>query len=130
MDIIQNVDEADENKSGPQFKYCSHCGREIMPDTSFCPYCGCAIVTVNGTAHGNIYRNNKFDETDTPSIGLNVLSFLVPILGLIFFCVYANKSPNRAKHIGQWAIFRILVDVLFIIGMYTGVIDSVIHGLI
>lgn len=72
-------------------KYCSHCGKEIMDAAVVCPSCGCAVASTPAI-------------DDEPSTGLNILGFLIPILGLILFIVYNGKSPTKAKAIGKWAL--------------------------
>ena len=51
-------------------------------------------------------------QNDVPSIGLNIMSFILPLLGLIFWCVYANKSPIKAKSIGKSALIGLAVGIV------------------
>lgn len=80
-------------------KYCATCGKEIVDQAVICPHCGAAV---SGSAH----------EVDVPSTGLNVLSFLLPIIGLILFIVYQGKTPNKAKAIGKWALIGFIVGLV------------------
>jgi len=64
-----------------------------------CPGCGCAVASTPSIE-------------DEPSTGLNILAFLIPILGLILFIVYNGKTPIKAKAIGKWAL----------IGFFSGLI--------
>lgn len=80
-------------------KYCSHCGKEIMDAAVVCPGCGCAVP-----------RTPTID--DEPSTGLNVLSFLIPIVGLVLFILYHEKAPTKAKAIGKWALISVIVGVV------------------
>lgn len=81
-------------------RYCSHCGKEIMPEAVICPYCGCP-------AESN-QPNQKHDE---PSTGLNVLSFLIPLAGLIIYLMDKDKMPRRASAAGKWALTNVVVCV-------------------
>lgn len=78
-------------------RFCSYCGKEIIPQAVICPHCGCAVAAPL--------------EADIPSSGLNVLAFLIPLAGLILYCVYQDKKPNKAKAIGKWAIIGFCVGL-------------------
>lgn len=82
-------------------KFCSHCGSEIFSQAVVCPNCGCAVET---------------GEPDVPNTGLNILALLFPIVGLILYLVYHDKTPNKANKIGQFALIG------FCIGLFSTVI--------
>lgn len=81
-------------------KYCSHCGKEIMDAAVVCPHCGCASTPTSAV-------------DDTPHTGLNVLSFLIPLVGLILYILYHEKAPIKAKGIGKWALIGFAVGLAF-----------------
>lgn len=78
-------------------KFCSHCGKEIVIQAVICPLCGCSVAPTI--------------EEDIPSKGLNILSFFIPLVGLILYCLSHDKTPNKAKEIGKWAIIGFAVGV-------------------
>lgn len=78
-------------------KFCSHCGKEIIIQAVVCPHCGCSVA--------------PSAEEDIPSKGLNILSFFIPLVGLILYCLSHDKTPNKAKEIGKWAIIGFAVGV-------------------
>jgi predicted amidophosphoribosyltransferase len=82
-------------------KFCSHCGNEILPQTAVCPHCGCAVATVS--------------ETDVPSTGLNVISFFIPIVGLVLYLVHHDKAPQKAKAIGKYSLIGFCVSLLLVV---------------
>ena len=45
-----------------------------------------------------------------------MLSFFIPLVGLILFLVWNNESPRKAKACGKWAL----------IGFITGIVISVL----
>lgn len=51
------------------------------------------------------------NEIDTPSTGLNILSFFFPLVGLILFCVFMDSKPNKAHAVGKWALTGFLVGI-------------------
>lgn len=67
-------------------KYCQHCGSEVMDDAVVCPKCGCSVASTNISAATN--RSNGF------AIAGFVLSFFIPLLGLIFGGVGLGKSKE------------------------------------
>lgn len=71
-------------------KYCTHCGTELEDTAEVCPSCG--------TPAG---------PQDKPDTALNLLSFFIPLVGLILFLVYRDRQPRRAKAIGKFALFGV-----------------------
>ena len=72
-------------------KFCSHCGEEINEQAVVCPHCGCEVKT-------------SVTEKDEANMGLNILSLLFPIIGLVLFCVNLNTKPVSAKSYGLWGL--------------------------
>lgn len=87
-----------------RMKYCIHCGKEILEAAIICPHCGCAVAS-----KANMYA----DTEDIPSTALNILGFLLPIVGLILFLVYQETKPNKAKAIGKFSLIGFIVGVVF-----------------
>lgn len=79
--------------------FCPNCGAEINPNAVVCVNCGCAISS----------------RTDIPSVGLNIISFLFPIIGLILYIVYHQNSPKKANAIGKWALISFCINIVVII---------------
>ncbi len=76
-------------------KYCQHCGKEVYNDAVVCVHCGRATG----------YKEDKY------SIGLNILSFFIPIVGLILCFVLKRKTPVRASGCGVWAFLGFVVNL-------------------
>lgn len=74
-------------------KYCSKCGKEIVDEAIVCPGCGCAVVKT---------EVNPID--DEVSVGLCVLSALIPLVGIIYWPVKHKESPKKAQACGITAI--------------------------
>lgn len=64
-----------------KMKYCNNCGKEVSDNAVVCPFCGCAVASKNV-------------EVDKPSTGLNILSFLIPLVGLILYLSWQNSTPH------------------------------------
>lgn len=82
-------------------KYCSHCGTQLQDEAAFCSQCGHSVTTHSATP-------------DNPSIGLNIVAFLLPIVGLILYLVNHEKSPNKAKSIGKWALISFALNCVLL----------------
>ena len=90
-------------------KFCSHCGKELMDEAVVCTNCGCAVNGANSTA-------NAVAGDDIPNSGLNLLSFFIPLVGLILYCTMQSKTPRKAKQIGVFALIGFIINlVLFVI---------------
>ncbi|MBQ8382309.1 MAG: zinc ribbon domain-containing protein [Clostridia bacterium] len=88
-------------------KYCSTCGAQLHDDAVICVKCGCPTVPLRQT------------PADENSLVLNVLSFFVPLLGLICYLVFANTQPVKAHGCGRFALtgfaMRLAILGLFLI---------------
>ena len=86
-------------------RYCQHCGKEIMQKSFICPYCGCKTDTF-------------MQQDDNPSVGLNILSFILPIVGLVIYLANLDKTPEKAKSAGKWAIIGFVLGLFLIVPWY------------
>lgn len=84
--------------------YCTRCGKELEEDAKFCPKCGEPVRLENRTDYTNMedYASSNgytspYYEEDRASIGLCVISFLFPFMGVIFFFMKRRTTPNKAK---------------------------------
>ena len=90
----------DINGQHTLLKYCSHCGSEINEYAVVCLKCGCAINHPKQS-------NNPLDK---PSIGLNILSYFYPLIGLILFLVL-KSTPRKANACGKWALIGFIIGL-------------------
>lgn len=97
-------------------KFCSNCGKEVSEGAAFCDGCG---NTLSGGTESNSknlsyydwFRSLSFKERYIMSMGA-----IIPILGLIFFCVNINKKPRYAKWCGINALVMFVIYfILFMI---------------
>lgn len=88
---------------------CPNCGKEIANESVFCEYCGTKV-------------SNKLDESINPingesdeeaSGGLLVVSFLIPLVGLIVYGVNIKEKPKKAKSCLKSALWSIGLGVVF-----------------
>ncbi len=100
-------------------KFCQHCGKEVNEEAVVCLNCGRAIS--NPPA-------NKPAEADEVSVGLCVLSFFVPLFGVIYWPLKHKETPKKAKACGITALVSWGVSLLFSI-IYGAVLGSVLGSM-
>ncbi len=61
-----------------------------------------------GTYTGIHKGPNKADE---PSPGLNILTLLFPLIGLVLYIVFNDSSPNKASAIGKWVVIGFCISL-------------------
>ncbi len=80
--------------------FCTNCGKQIDDRAVICINCGCAI------------DNELPCPDDVPSIGLNILSFIIPIVGLILYATHYKETPRKANSMLLWSIVSMVIGVL------------------
>lgn len=80
--------------------FCRNCGQQIDDRAVICVHCGCAV------------NDDMPKSDDVPSVGLNILSFLLPIVGLVLYATHYKETPNKAKSMLTWAIVSMVIGVL------------------
>ena len=88
--------------------FCKHCGAEIADEAVICVKCGKPVAEMPGTVSA---------ENDKPSTGLNILSFFIPLVGLILYLTQKNQYPVKAQALGKWAL----------IGWITGIVLTIVY---
>lgn len=89
-------------------KYCTHCGGELADEAVICPNCGSAVPQA------------ETERNDKRSVGLNIVGFLFPLIGLILYLCLKKDTPIRAKSIGKWALIGVILAIA--IGVILGVV--------
>ena len=102
-------------------KYCSKCGTSMKDDDNFCPVCGApTVATFSNQAQS--YNQVPYYQTynqyspyiDKNSVGLNILSFCFPIVGLILYITNIDKKPIEAKGCGIWALVSFVSGLIML----------------
>ena len=84
--------------------YCSKCGAIIKKIAEICPKCGCRVATTP--------IQNANSEQDKPNFGFAFLGFCIPLIGLILYLVWRDKTPLKAKSCGKGALIGFIVSVV------------------
>lgn len=88
-------------------KFCTHCGKEVMDDAVICPNCGCSVQYDENPQGGAAPQNTApqpqyrapapVDSYSTLSIVGLVLSFFMPLVGLIVSIMAHNEAKNTGS---------------------------------
>ena len=85
-------------------KYCQQCGAEVNDNAVICVKCGCSLQAE--------------DPVDNSvSVGLVILSILIPLFGIIYWPVKAKSRPKCARTCGIAAIISWIVSFVILIAL-------------
>lgn len=94
--------------------FCKNCGKEIDEKAFCCPNCG-ALIENLATPQGVM-------QEDKPSAGFAVLSFFIPLVGLVLWLTWRDKTPLKAKSCGKWALIGFIANIVI------SVLTSIVSG--
>lgn len=97
--------------------FCKNCGTKLEDNDKFCPNCGTPVDNDNFD-NSNFTRDYNSNQSDDGSIGLAILSFLFPIVGLILFICWRVEKPKTAKRCGICALVSFVLGVISSILMF------------
>ena len=80
---------------------CRKCGAGNQEGSRYCSTCG-----------ENLYAPYS-QNSDIPATGLNILSFFIPLVGLILYIVWNNTFPKKAQACGKWALIGFVLSIIF-----------------
>jgi hypothetical protein len=72
----------------------------MLDNAVLCVKCGCQNENVKVSK-----------ETDAPNMGFAVLSFFIPLVGLILYLTWKDETPLKAKSCGKGALLGVIVSV-------------------
>ena len=99
-------------------KFCSKCGKELFDEAVVCTNCGCAVDS----------NNTPAAVVDEVSVGFCVLSFFVPLFGVIYWAIKYKETPKRAKACGITAIVAWALNIVFSI-VWGAIIGSLLGSM-
>lgn len=99
--------------------YCHNCGHEVDDHAKYCQNCGAPLQPQQndqGFDQNQNYYNQPYRpvEEDAPSVGFAILSFLVPIIGLVLFLVWNKEYPLKAKSCLKGFIANCVLELLLV----------------
>ncbi len=108
-------------------KFCSNCGNEVADEAVICPKCGVSV------SQNTAVSNNNNGTSNGMAIAGFILSFFVPLLGLIFSILGLKKvkETNKGKGlstagiiISSIALFITLIMIIVSVATFNGIKDS------
>ena len=81
---------------------CNECGKEISSKAITCPNCGYSI------------KSNNYVVSNSTKI----ISFLIPIVGLIIYAINIGKNDKLAKESGKYSLLGIVVYVIITLTIF------------
>lgn len=99
-------------------RFCNNCGAQVDENTKICGNCGHVLHATgfNETSFNNNegFGSTRFNNvTDQPNIILNIIAFLIPIVGLVMYIIYHTKYPIKASSIAKWALIGFILGVIW-----------------
>lgn len=85
--------------------FCKNCGSEIDDNAYVCPNCGAKVKEDEAEIKSSNDNGSK--------VGWGILSFLIPLVGLILFCVWRTERPKTAKVCGIAALVGFILNFVF-----------------
>lgn len=89
--------------------FCKNCGKEIDDLAVMCVHCGTMLEDKK--------EEVKPIAEDKVSVGFCILSFLVPIFGIIYWALKYKETPKKAKACGITAIFGWVLSAVANVGV-------------
>lgn len=95
--------------------YCHQCGYEIKEESMFCPNCGTSLKTDQSQYQANSQPNNYYKkEDDESSLGFAILSFFIPVVGIVLYCVWNKEYPKKAKSCLKGFVSSIVIYIVIV----------------
>lgn len=98
--------------------FCKNCGKEIDDNAYVCPNCGVKVAKEEPVYVANNDTGAK--------VGWGILSYLIPLVGLILFCVWRSERPAVAKVCGICALVSFILNIILTIILYVAVIAAAV----
>jgi hypothetical protein len=73
------------------------------------------IPVQSGSSFNQDFNPENSNAYDVPSTGLNIISFLIPLVGLIVYLTEKDKSPIKAGSAGKSALWGVGVSFVLVI---------------
>lgn len=115
--------------------FCTNCGTQFAQGVHFCGNCGAPL---QGSAQQQyaqadvppMYASSTL--VDEPSTALKVISFFMPIVGLVLFLCFRNDQPISAKAYGKMALISYIIGnvlaVLYVIAIFAFIGTNALSG--
>jgi len=111
--------------------FCPNCGTPVTGTGIFCSSCGKPLTSTAPTQsvpNSSGYAYFQPHPADKNSVGMNVLAFFMPLVGLILYVVWISQLPIKAKGVGKWALIGFLTNIILVVLFYASIISIVMNN--
>lgn len=129
--------------------FCKNCGTQLSDGVAFCSVCGANQAAENIVNNSEMNTNTTYIQPqnmeynntmsyqnypvnvkpDKSNTGLNILSWFVPIFGVIYYFIKKNERPVEAKGTLKTALIsigvNILISIIAVILIFVGAFATV-----
>ncbi len=70
------------------------------------------------TYYQNVNMQQMPAQEEKANIGLAILSYLIPIVGLVLYLTQKTEKPKTAKACGKAALASVIINMVLVIVMY------------
>ena len=102
--------------------YCYQCGKQVEEDVKFCPYCGAQLNSHdqnNGNGYNPInqnYQGSYQKPDDESSFGYALLSFFIPVVGLVLYLVWGKDIHCVLKLVSKaFVLIFVFIFLCFVV---------------
>ena len=100
--------------------FCKKCGKEIMENTDFCPYCGTKTTQNTTETQAQQYQ----PKSNGIAIAGFICSFFIPLLGWIFGGVGLHRSKERNGVGKGFSISAIVIATVIFFISFVRILNS------
>ena len=101
---------------------CNYCDYTVSEDCKCCPNCGedpktKKKNTIKEQAEKEAKETKEIKTTIDPAnlyVLWGVISFFIPFVGLILFCMWIKTKPKEAKAAGIGALARVFMYIFYL----------------
>lgn len=95
--------------------FCKNCGKYIRGNSAYCKRCKSLLLFSRRKNLDKELSDEYYSEKDRNSIGADVISFIMPLIGIILFFIYKDTLPRKSRSIAESLILGCIVWAALIV---------------